>query len=194
MVRYVCFLYHKEPKNISKALLDEFWVLAMHDELDMFVRNDVWELVPRPHSVNVVGTKWIFKNKTDTQGLVVRNKACLMAQGYTQIEGVDFDETFAPVARVESIRLLLAISCVLNFTLFQMDVKSAFLNGILQEEVYIEQPKGFVITYGKNLLGKVNNLGGVGGGAGDTPNIQIPSYGNMDQVLDYKPIFRPIHD
>ena len=109
-----------------------------------FFRNDVWELVPRPTGVNVIGTKWILKNKSDEHGTVIKNKSRLVAQGYTQVEGVDFDETFAPVARLESIRILLAIASHLNFKLYQMDVKSAFLDGILQDEVYVEQPKGFV--------------------------------------------------
>ncbi|CAA7021248.1 unnamed protein product [Microthlaspi erraticum] len=106
----------------------------MEEELEEFVRNDVWELVPLPDGVNVVGTKWIFKNKTDDAGSIVRNKSRLVAQGYSQVEGVDFDETFAPVARLESIRLFLGMACILNFKVYQMDVKSAFLNGILQEE------------------------------------------------------------
>ena len=92
----------------------------------------------------MIGIKWIFKNKLDEHGAVIRNKSRLVAQGYTQVEGIDFNETFAPVARLESIRILLAIASHLNFKLYQMDVKSAFLNGILQEEVYVEQPKGFV--------------------------------------------------
>ena len=111
--------------------------------MEQFKRNEVWELVPRPEGTNVIGTKWIFKNKTNEEGVITRNKARLVAQGYTQIEGVDFDETFAPVARLESIRLLLGIACILKFKLYQMDVKSAFLNGYLNEEVYVEQPKGF---------------------------------------------------
>jgi hypothetical protein len=115
----------------------------MHDELHQFTRNDVWTLVPRPVEQNIIGTKWIFKNKTDEHGTMVRNKAHLVAQGYTQIEGVDFDETFAPVARLESIRIFLSIACHLDFKLYQMDVKSAFLNGVLQEEVYVEQSKGY---------------------------------------------------
>ena len=106
--------------------------------------NGVWELVPRLKGVNVIGTKWIFKNKSNEHGTVIRNKSRLIAQGYTQVEGVDFDETFAPVARLESIRILLTIASHLNFKLYQMDVKSAFLNGMLQEEVYVEQPKGFI--------------------------------------------------
>ena len=119
----------------------------MHEELHQFVWNDVWEIVPRPKGVNVIGTKWIFKNKSDEHGTVIRNKSRLVAQGYTQVEEIDFDETFAPVARLESIRILLAIASHLNFKLYQMDVKSTFLNGMLQEEVYVEQPKGFVDPY-----------------------------------------------
>ena len=90
----------------------------MHEELHQFVRNDVWKLVPRPKGVNVIGTKWIFKNKSDEHGTVIRNKSRLVAQGYTQVEGVDFDETFALVARLESIRILLAIASHLNFKLY----------------------------------------------------------------------------
>ena len=116
----------------------------MQDELGEFRRHEVWELVPRPEGSNVIDTRWVFKNKTDEQGVITRTKARLVAQGYTQNEGVDFDETFAPVARLESIRLLLGVVCLLKFKLFQMDVKSAFLNGYLSEEVYVEQPKGFV--------------------------------------------------
>jgi hypothetical protein len=110
----------------------------MHDELDQFTGNDVWTLGPWPTDHNIIGTKWIFKNKSDEHGIVVKNKARLVAEGYTQIEGIDFDETFAPVARLESIKILLSIACHLGFKLYQMDVKSAFLNGILQEEVYVE--------------------------------------------------------
>jgi len=115
----------------------------------------VWELVPKPKDINVIGTKQIFKNKSDEHGTVIRNKSRLVAQGYTQVEGVNFDETFALVARLESIRILLAIACYLNFKLYQMDVKSAFLNGMLQEEVYVEQPKGFVHPYRPNDVYKL---------------------------------------
>nr|ABN08974.1 gag-pol polyprotein, putative [Medicago truncatula] len=116
----------------------------MQEELNQFKRSEVWELVPRPNDINVIGTKWIYKNKSDENGIITRNKARLVAQGYTQVERLDFDETFAPVARLESIRLLLGVACILKFKLFQMDVKSAFLNGYLHEEVFVEQPKGFI--------------------------------------------------
>jgi hypothetical protein len=99
-------------------------------------------LVPRPNQ-NVVGTKWVFCNKQDEHGVVIRNKARLVAKGYSQIEGLDFGETYAPVARLESIRILLAYATYHGFKLYQMDVKSAFLNGPIKEEVYVEQPPGF---------------------------------------------------
>src|SRR4030066_2205848 len=86
-----------EPKNVKEALTDEYWISAMQEELGQFRRNEVWELVPRPDDVNVIGTKWIFKNKSDESGNVTSNKARLVAQGYTQIEGIYFDETFSPV-------------------------------------------------------------------------------------------------
>ena len=144
VAQFSCFVSLEEPKNVNDALTDSFWINAMQEELIQFKSHDVWNLVPRPKDSKVIGTRWIFKNKTDENGEVIRNKARLVAQGYSQIEGIDFDETFAPVTRLESVRLLLEISCHMQFKLFQMDVKSAFLNGILSEEVYVEQPKGFV--------------------------------------------------
>ena len=116
----------------------------MHDELFQFQRNDVWTLVPRLEGEHIIGTKWIFRNKTDEKGNVIHNKACIVAQGYSQMEGVDYDETFALVARMESTKILLALSCHLKFKLYQMDVKTAFLNGFLKEDVYVAQPKGFI--------------------------------------------------
>jgi hypothetical protein len=91
----------------------------------------------------VIGTKWVFWNKQDQDGIVIRNKARLVDQGYTQVEGLNFRETYAPVARLEAIRILLAYACAHNIKLYQMDVKSAFLNGYINELMYIEQPLGF---------------------------------------------------
>lgn len=139
-----CFVSKVEPKNIKEALIDEFWINVIQEELGQFKRNEVWKLVSRPEGTNVIDTKWVYKNKSDEKGVVTRNKARLVAQGYTQVEGVDFDETFSPVSRLESIRLLLGVSCILKFKLFKMDVKSAFLNGYLNEEVHVEQPKAFI--------------------------------------------------
>jgi hypothetical protein len=114
----------------------------MQEELNNFKRNEVWTLVPRPKQ-SVVGTKWVFRNKQDEHRVLTRNKARLVAKGYAQVAGLDFEETFAPVARLESIRILLAYATHHSFRLFQMDVKSAFLNGPIKEEVYVEQPPGF---------------------------------------------------
>ncbi|GJU12280.1 copia protein [Tanacetum coccineum] len=94
--------------------------------------------------MTIIGTKWVYRNKLDENGVVTRNKARLVAQGYNQQEGIDYDETYAPVARLESIRILLAYACALDFKLYQMDVKSAFLNGFINEEVYVAQPSGFI--------------------------------------------------
>jgi len=99
-----CFVSKIEPNNVKETLTDEFWIEAMQKELNQFKRSEVWDLVPRPEGINVIRTKWIYKNKSDENGTVTRNKAILVAQGYTQIEGLDFDNTFAPVARLESIR------------------------------------------------------------------------------------------
>jgi hypothetical protein len=115
----------------------------MHEELKNFERNQVWTLVDPPRDVNVIGTKWIFKNKQGEDGEVVRNKDRLVAQGYSQVEGLDFGETFALVAHLEAIRILLAFAASQGFKLYQMDMKSAFLNGVIQEEVYVRQPPGF---------------------------------------------------
>jgi hypothetical protein len=114
----------------------------MQEELNNFKRNEVWSLVERPKQ-NVVGTKWVFRNKQDEHGVITRNKARLVVKGYSQIRGLDFDETFAPIARLESIRMLLAHATHHGFKLYQMDVKIAFLNGPIKEEVYVEQTPGF---------------------------------------------------
>jgi len=100
----------------------------MQDELNQFTKNDVWSLVPKSDDMNVIGTKWVFRNKMDEDGNIVRNKARLVAKGYNQEECIDFDETYAPVARLEVVRLLLAYASMCNFKLSQMDVKSLFLN------------------------------------------------------------------
>jgi hypothetical protein len=115
----------------------------MHEELQNFERNLVWELVEPPPNCKPIGTKWVWKNKEGQNGEVVRNKSRLVAQGYSQKEGIDFEETFALVARLEAIRILLAFSVAKGFKLYQMDVKSAFLDGFLEEEVYVRQPPGF---------------------------------------------------
>nr|GEZ70871.1 copia protein [Tanacetum cinerariifolium] len=116
----------------------------MQEELNQFITNNVYDLVPHHNCTTIIGTKWVYRNKLDENDVVSRNKARLVAQGYNQQEGFDYDETYDPVARLESIRILLAYACALDFKLFQMDVKSAFLNGYINEVVYVAQPPGFI--------------------------------------------------
>ncbi|GJX23827.1 putative ribonuclease H-like domain-containing protein [Tanacetum coccineum] len=141
---FACFLSQEEPKNISQALQDESWVEAMQEELLQFKLQKVWVLVDFPYGKKVIGTKWVFRNKRDKRSIVVKNKARLVAQGFRQEEGIDYDEVFAPVARIEAIRLFLAFASYMGFTVYQMDVKSAFLIWHIGEEVYVQQPSGFV--------------------------------------------------
>jgi hypothetical protein len=142
-VEHHSFVSCLEPKNVEEALQDLYWVNAMHEELNNFTCNQVWTLEEHPKGARVIGTKWVFRNKQDDQGVVVRNKARLVAKGFSQVEGLDFGETFALVARLEAIRILLAYASHHEMKLYQMDVKSAFLNGFINELVYVEQPPGF---------------------------------------------------
>ncbi|GJS90722.1 putative ribonuclease H-like domain-containing protein [Tanacetum coccineum] len=141
---FACFLSQFEPRKVTEALEDGSWVEAMQEELLQFKLQQVWVLVDLPNGAKVIGTKWVYRNKKDERGVVVRNKARLVAQGHRQEEGIDYDEVFAPVARIEAIRLFLAFASFMGFIVYQMDVKSAFLYGTIDEEVYVSQPPGFV--------------------------------------------------
>ncbi|GJZ60056.1 putative ribonuclease H-like domain-containing protein [Tanacetum coccineum] len=127
----------EEPKKIAHALKDPIWIEAMQEELLQFRLQEVWTLVELPNGKRVIGTKWVFRNKKDERGIVIRNKARLVAQGYTQHEGIDYDEVFAPVAKIEAIRLFLDYASFKDFVVYQMDVKSDFLYGKIEEEVYV---------------------------------------------------------
>ncbi|GJZ58855.1 retrovirus-related pol polyprotein from transposon TNT 1-94 [Tanacetum coccineum] len=125
-------------------MLDHSWIESMQDELHQFQRLNVWELVPKPIGRNIIGVKWLWKNKTDAENTMIRNKSRLVAKGYCQEEGIDFEESFALVARLEAVRMFVAYAAHKNFTIFQMDIKTTFLNGPLKEEVCVIQPDGFV--------------------------------------------------
>ena len=143
--KHYSFISSIEPMKVEEALEDPDWINAMHEELHNFERNQVWTLVQKPNDdQNVIGTKWLFRNEQDEDGQIVHNKARLVAQGYTQVEGMDYGETYAPVARLESIHILLAYDNHHDITLYQMDIKSAFHNGEIEEEVYVKKPPGFV--------------------------------------------------
>ncbi|GJS82190.1 retrovirus-related pol polyprotein from transposon TNT 1-94 [Tanacetum coccineum] len=141
---YDAFLTSVEPKTYKDALTQSCWIEAMQEELNEFERLEVWELVPRLDKVMVITLKWIYKVKLDELGGILKNKARLVARGYRQEEGIDFEESFAPVVRLEAIRIFLAFAAHMNMVVYQMDVKTAFLNGNLREEVYVSQPDGFV--------------------------------------------------
>ncbi|KAL8099667.1 hypothetical protein AgCh_032070 [Apium graveolens] len=141
---FCAFVAEFELNNAQEAVADEHWSVAVQEELSQFERCDVWELVPPPQDAKIIGTRWVFKNKKDEDGNIIRNKARLVAQGYNQQKGIDYDETYAPVARLEAIRILIAFAARKKFKLYQMDVKSAFLNGYLKEEVFLKQPPGFI--------------------------------------------------
>ncbi|GJR48624.1 integrase, catalytic region, zinc finger, CCHC-type containing protein [Tanacetum coccineum] len=138
------FLTHVEPKNYKQALEHSCWIEAMQEELHEFKHLDIWVLVPSPENILIIPLKWIFKIKLDEYGEVLKSKARLVAKGYRQEARIYFEESFAPVARLEAIRLFIANAACQNMIIFQMDVKTAFLNGELNEVVYVSQPEGFV--------------------------------------------------
>ncbi|GJV89593.1 retrovirus-related pol polyprotein from transposon TNT 1-94 [Tanacetum coccineum] len=144
MCMYALTVSTVEPKNVKEAMTDPAWIESMQEELLQFKRLDVWVLVPLPDNIKPLTLKWLFKNKHDEENTVIRNKSRLVVRGYRQEEGIDFEESFAPVARMEAIRIFLAYAAHKSFTVFQMDVKTAFLHGTLKEDVYVCQPEGFI--------------------------------------------------
>nr|GEZ75255.1 retrovirus-related Pol polyprotein from transposon TNT 1-94 [Tanacetum cinerariifolium] len=155
---FACFLSQIESKKVTQTLDDESWVEAMQEELLQFKLLNVWTLVDLPHEKRAIGTKWVYRNKRDKSGIVVKNKARLVAQGHRHEEGIDYKEVFAPVARTEAIRLFLAYASFMDFTVFQMDMKSAFLYGTIKEEVYVSSPLGFMDPEFSNRMYKVEKL------------------------------------
>nr|GEU89313.1 retrovirus-related Pol polyprotein from transposon TNT 1-94 [Tanacetum cinerariifolium] len=147
MCMFALTVSRTEPKNIKEAMADYAWIESMQEELHQFDRLDVWELVDRPLCKNVINMKWLWKNKRDEENIAIRNKSRLVAKGNAQKEGVNFEESFAPVARLEAVRLFIAYAAHKFFTVYQMDVKTTFLYGPLKEEVYVNQLDGFVDPY-----------------------------------------------
>jgi hypothetical protein len=143
-----------DPKNFTQASEYKHWVNAMKEELNHIEKNETWELVPIPKEKDVIDTKWVFRNKLDEDGKVVRNKLRLVYKGYSQVKGIEFEETFAPVARLEAIEMFLAFSCFKNFKVYQMDVKSSFLNGNI-EEVYMEPTNRFQLSDNEDYVCKL---------------------------------------
>nr|GEY52180.1 retrovirus-related Pol polyprotein from transposon TNT 1-94 [Tanacetum cinerariifolium] len=147
MCMFALIVSQTEAKNIKEAMADFAWIESMQEELHQFDRLDVWELVDRPLCTNVIILKWLLKNKRVEENTVIRKKSRLVAKGYAQKEGVNFEESFAPVARLEAVGLFIVYVAHKSFTVYQMDVKTAFLYSPLNEEVYVNQPDGFVDPY-----------------------------------------------
>ncbi|GJS86570.1 retrovirus-related pol polyprotein from transposon TNT 1-94 [Tanacetum coccineum] len=143
MCMFTLIVSTAEPKNIKEAMADSTWIEAMRDELHQFDRLQVWELVDKPFGKTVIKLKWFWKNKKDEDQTVIRNRARLVAKGYAQEKGTNFKESFAPIACLEAVRIFVAYVAHKSFPIYQMDVKTAFLNDPLKEEVYVAQPDGF---------------------------------------------------
>ncbi|KAJ0589103.1 putative RNA-directed DNA polymerase [Helianthus annuus] len=154
---YVCqfALNVADPLTFQEAVKSREWQKAMEVEFQAIVRNDTWQLVSLPAGKNLVGVKWLFKTKEAADGKGVKHKARLVAKGYSQQPGIDFQETFAPVARFETIRIFICLAAHMGWYIHQMDVKSAFLNGDLSEEIYVAQPEGFVIPGKEDMVYKL---------------------------------------
>nr|GEU47902.1 Gag-Pol polyprotein [Tanacetum cinerariifolium] len=144
MCMYALTVSTMEPKNVKEAMTDPAWIDSMQEELLQFKRLDVWVLVPGLDNISPLTLKWLFKNKHDEEQTVIQNKSRLVVRGYRQEEGIDFEESFALVTRMEAIRIFLAYVAHKSFSVFQMDVKTSFLHGSLKEDVYVCQPKDFI--------------------------------------------------
>lgn len=145
---YVALMSHiieSEPSSVEEASSQRVWRDAMAEEYQSIIKNDVWDIVPRPEGKSIVSSKWLFKIKYVADGSIEKYKSRFVARGFSQKEGIDYEETFAPIARYTSIRTIIAIATTKGWKLHQMDVKIAFLNGVIEEKVYIEQPDGFEI-------------------------------------------------
>ncbi|KAI3744594.1 hypothetical protein L1987_57678 [Smallanthus sonchifolius] len=153
---HATFVSQLEPKNVKEALADNCWIEAMQEELSQFQKLHVWDLVDLPRGVQPIGTRWVFKCKTNDRHVVVKNKARLVVQGFYQQEGLDYKEVYAPVARLEAIRLFLAYASYVGFKIYILDVKSAFLYGKVHEEVYVTQPPGFEDPHNINKVYKLD--------------------------------------
>ncbi|KAJ9557953.1 hypothetical protein OSB04_012567 [Centaurea solstitialis] len=153
-----CFNVDEDPKTYSEAMASRdaaFWKEAIQDEIDSIMHNNTWKLSDSPPGCKLLNSKWIFKRKMKVDGSIDKYKAILVIQGFRQKEGIDFFDTYAPVARITTIRLLLALAAIHNLVIHQMDVKTAFLNGELDKEIYMKQPEGFVISGNENKVCKL---------------------------------------
>ena len=140
-----CYLGVEEPQTYEQASENKGWQQAMEDEINMIKKNQTWELVDRPSNRKVIGVKWVYKIKMNPDGTISKFKARLVVKGYSQQPGIDYGDTFAPVARLDTVKTLITLAAQEKWKIYQLDVKSAFLNGELEEEIYIEQPPSYIL-------------------------------------------------
>lgn len=186
-----------DPVTYDEATRLQEWQSAMNEEISSIQRNQTWELTDLPPGKKTVGLKWVFKSKYHSDGSLHKHKARLVAKGYSQKQGVDFEDTFSPVARLETVRTFLALAAQLKWPIFQLDLKSAFLNGDLQEEVFVDQPEGFIVAGSED---KVYRLKKALYGLRQAPRAW---YGKVDQYFvkygfqrsDYEPtLYKKIYE
>jgi hypothetical protein len=151
----MCDLLEKDPTFFEEAIQKKEWEDSMTEDYQSIIKNDVWEIVPKPKSKDVVSSKWIFKTKHVVDGSIEKYKAIFVARGFSQKEGVDYEETFAHVYSYTSIRTIIVLAAKMKWKLHQMDVKTYFLNGVIKEEVYIEKPQGFEVEDRKSHVCKL---------------------------------------
>lgn len=143
---YSCFISQIEPR----------WLDVMHEELNQFEKLGAWKFVELPKGMKSLDTQWVYHNKQDDSGVIVRNKVRLVVRGFRQIKGFDYTEFYTPVAHLEAIRIFFVYACYMNFTVYQMDVKTTFLYGVVKEEIYVDQPLGFVNSKFPNCIYKLD--------------------------------------
>ena len=149
-----------DPETFSQAMSSKesnSWYSAMKEEMNSMTSNRVWDLIELPNDVKTIGSKWVFKTKNDSLGYIERHKARLVAKGFTQREGINYKETFSLVSKKDSLRIIMALVAHFDFDLHQMDVKTTFLNGNLEEEVYMKQPEGFSSSEGGHYFASLRN-------------------------------------
>jgi len=146
-----------EPLTFQEVVEENCWRSTIDEEIHAIQKNDTWELTTLPSNQKGIGFKWVYKIKRTAEGEVSRYKARLVVKGYKQKYGIDYEEVFAPVTRLDTVRLLITLAAHHNWKIYQLDVKSAFLSGILEEEVYVQQPKGFIMEGEESKVYRLKN-------------------------------------
>jgi hypothetical protein len=152
-----CLYADHEPLTFNESVEEDCWRSTMEEKIHAIQKNDTWELTTLPPNQKAIGVKWVYKIKRTAEGEISQYKARLVAKGYKKKYGIDYEEVFAPVARLDTVRLLISLAAHHNWKIYQIDVMSAFLNGILEEEVYVQQPEGFIMEEKESKVYRLKN-------------------------------------